>query len=186
MRDMDLGSANADGQFGKLDPASDSFRNFTLGFLRYLLQAPSEDGYQKFCIWRLKHLGFPLDQDFHYNYLKNVLGVENPEPGEGTNAREAWRKNPLVFYFKIMHFFLRFNRFRLFTTSDSYLGIGPRGMLPGDQICVIDRYAAPLVLRQVDSHYILVGVCFVLGLSEGEPVEMVKNKLLEVQEFRIH
>ncbi|KAH8746729.1 hypothetical protein F5882DRAFT_422687 [Hyaloscypha sp. PMI_1271] len=185
MRDMDLGSVDRSSTFGKLDPASDSFCNFSMAFLRYLMKDPSEDSDREFCVERLEHLSVPLDIDFPHNFMKRVLGVENPK-GEGIHILKALTEISPVFDFQTIHFFIRFNCSRLFTTSNGYLGIGPRGMLPGDQICVIDTYATPLVLRRVDSHYSLVGVCFVLGLSEGEPVEMVKNKLLEVQEFQIH
>jgi hypothetical protein len=185
MRDMDIGTVDRSGRFGKLDPASDSFCNFSMAFLRYLMKVPFEDSDREFRVERLEHLGVPLDIHFPRNFMKRVLGVENPK-GPGIHILKALTEDSPVSDFQIVYFFNRFNCSRLFTTLNGYLGIGPQGMLPGDQICVVDKYANPILLRRVDSHYILVGVCFVLGLSEGEPVKMVKNKLSEVQEFQIH
>ncbi|KAI1132606.1 heterokaryon incompatibility protein-domain-containing protein [Nemania abortiva] len=78
----------------------------------------------------------------------------------------------------------------LFKTDIGLLGIGPPGMGPGDLVCVVQGHGLPVLLREVKepdggSHLEHVGCCYVLGLSNGEPAEVVKNGRLKIQEFMI-
>ncbi|UPK95334.1 hypothetical protein LCI18_006269 [Fusarium solani-melongenae] len=67
----------------------------------------------------------------------------------------------------------------LFLTADGRLGSGPAHMQVGDRIFALPMCNVPLVLREVDGHYLLVGVCFVLGLMDGEVAHMVREEGLE-------
>jgi hypothetical protein len=50
-----------------------------------------------------------------------------------------------------------------------YIGTAPPTALPGDQVCILLGCNAPMVLRPTESgSYIVVGECFVHGLSKGE------------------
>lgn len=53
-------------------------------------------------------------------------------------------------------------------TEDGYLGIAPRGVLPGDSVVVVKGYRAPLILRRDGENHIFIGSCFVLGLMMGQ------------------
>jgi hypothetical protein len=78
------------------------------------------------------------------------------------------------------------NKSTIFYTNDGYIGCGPHGMLPSDQVCILHRCSLPVVLRKTETGWILVGTCYVYGLSDGEPVDMIKSGKLKLEEFKIH
>ena len=59
-------------------------------------------------------------------------------------------------------------RRRFFVTANCYMGLGPTITEKGDLVCVLYGCPVPMVLWRVDSGYLLVGECFVLGLMDGE------------------
>ncbi|KAI6082888.1 HET-domain-containing protein [Hypoxylon rubiginosum] len=81
----------------------------------------------------------------------------------------------------------------LFLTDRGQLGLGPRYMQQGDLVCAVDRLTLPILLREVESpgldgssHLEHIGTCYVSGLSDGEPAEMIRNGELQIQTFEIH
>ncbi|KAI0147470.1 HET-domain-containing protein [Xylariaceae sp. FL1272] len=53
--------------------------------------------------------------------------------------------------------------------TEGYIGLGPPSAEMNDEICVLSGCKVPMVLRpQKDGTYIVVGECFVLGLTQGE------------------
>lgn len=57
----------------------------------------------------------------------------------------------------------------VYATKRGYLGLGPRGIRPGDIVCILSTAAAPYVLRKVYSdYYTLVGESYVHGVMDGE------------------
>jgi len=73
-----------------------------------------------------------------------------------------------------------------FDTSSGFLGTAPPNLHPGDFVCLVDQCSFPVILHKVNSHYLHIGPCFVLGLMNGEAAKMVKKGEIEVQEFKIH
>jgi hypothetical protein len=57
---------------------------------------------------------------------------------------------------------------RVFEMEDGYLGIGPEGMKPDDDICILYGLNMPVVLRRTEDQTTFIGFCFVLGLMNGE------------------
>lgn len=58
---------------------------------------------------------------------------------------------------------------RLVKSTNGYIGLAPPSTEAGDEICVLLGCIAPMVLRPVgNGEYIVVGECFILGLSRGE------------------
>ena len=53
-------------------------------------------------------------------------------------------------------------------TKEGYIGIMPRNSLPGDLVCVLLGCQMPMLLRQTNSQYRVVGPCYVDGLMNGE------------------
>ncbi|KAI0895017.1 heterokaryon incompatibility protein-domain-containing protein [Annulohypoxylon nitens] len=77
----------------------------------------------------------------------------------------------------------------IFQTDQGYIGIGPEGLQPGDLVCAVDKCSLPVLLRKEaeneDSPFVHVGCCYVLGLSGGEPAEMVRTGELKIKTFKI-
>ncbi|UPK95336.1 hypothetical protein LCI18_006271 [Fusarium solani-melongenae] len=72
------------------------------------------------------------------------------------------------------------------TANNARLGWGPSGMQKGDVVCILYGHNYPVVLRRIDSHYVFVGLCFILRL-QGEISSLFSNRgqLSEVK-FEIH
>ncbi|TVY17603.1 Heterokaryon incompatibility protein 6, OR allele [Lachnellula arida] len=67
-----------------------------------------------------------------------------------------------------------------FETSSGRFGLGPIGAQEGDIICNIYGFSIPLLLRKVDSHYLIVGSCFVLGCMADQGYDESKAETLEI------
>ncbi|KAL9611046.1 MAG: hypothetical protein Q9167_004293 [Letrouitia subvulpina] len=50
---------------------------------------------------------------------------------------------------------------RVYLTQNGFIGIGPRMMRPGDEVCVLFGGRAPFVLRRMQDHHILLGDTYV-------------------------
>lgn len=74
---------------------------------------------------------------------------------------------------------------RFFTTVSGYAGLGPNPCQPGDQVVIILGCATPLVLRPVNSHYELVGECYVHGIMHGEAMRDSLRAACEMVDFEI-
>lgn len=61
-----------------------------------------------------------------------------------------------------------------FNTQKGYIGLGPVGSNIGDLVCTLQGFYRPVILRKVDSHYVLVGQCYVPGIMNGEILEAVE------------
>lgn len=59
-------------------------------------------------------------------------------------------------------------RRRLFETDSGYLGLAPEKAAEGDLVCILSGCEMAALLRKCGSSYIFVGLCFVLGLMDGE------------------
>jgi hypothetical protein len=57
-------------------------------------------------------------------------------------------------------------------------------MLEGDLVRVLRESLVPVVLWKVDSHYIHVGPCFVLGLMNSEAKDLIESGKSKYQERR--
>lgn len=74
-------------------------------------------------------------------------------------------------------------RKRFFRTAKGYMGLGPPSMVQGDKVCIIFGCKVPLLLREVDGAYLLVGECYVFGMMQGEMIEELDNGRLEKKIF---
>jgi hypothetical protein len=75
---------------------------------------------------------------------------------------------------------------RRFFFSGDTMGLANKEAEVGDIICVAFGCSTPLVLRQVENHYILIGEAYVDGYMYGEAMEMLEGGELDVQEFELH
>lgn len=81
--------------------------------------------------------------------------------------------------------FTRTQHRSFFVTDNRYVGLGPHYTQSDDLLCLIPGCNAPLLLRQVEDHYLLVGDCYVYGVMNGEVVQEVKNGHLRLQELKL-
>jgi len=68
----------------------------------------------------------------------------------------------------------------LFFMSSGYLGNGPPCIAAGDRMAVFDGAEMPFLVRMTGLGYVLVGPCYVEGLSNGEPATMARRGELPV------
>ncbi|KAK0508151.1 hypothetical protein JMJ35_009235 [Cladonia borealis] len=73
----------------------------------------------------------------------------------------------------------------VFWTKEGYLGVSASVLRAGDSITVAFGYSIPLVLRKVESHFELVGHCFILGYMDGEALRFRRSRGFEIQEIEI-
>jgi hypothetical protein len=45
----------------------------------------------------------------------------------------------------------------------------------GDINCILEGCPVPVVLREVDAHFVLVGTCFVKGFIDGETLALYRR-----------
>ncbi|KAL9107037.1 MAG: hypothetical protein Q9227_007983 [Pyrenula ochraceoflavens] len=64
---------------------------------------------------------------------------------------------------------------KMFRTSRGYLGRGPPQVREGDIVAVLPGSRAPFVLRKTLDFYQLLGRCSVLGIMNGELIELEKR-----------
>jgi Heterokaryon incompatibility protein (HET) len=69
---------------------------------------------------------------------------------------------------------------RFFYSQNSYMGVGPLDVQDMDLICVLQGYTLPVILRKVDSFYVYVGECDVVGIMDGEIPKAVEEGKAEV------
>ena len=74
---------------------------------------------------------------------------------------------------------------RCFNTERGYIGLRPLATNVGDLICVLEGHKAPVILRRRSSHYLLAGDCDVVGIMNGEILEVVKRGEAEITEIEI-
>lgn len=75
---------------------------------------------------------------------------------------------------------------RFFTTDTGLVGLGPRNMRPDEIVAIAYGSALPIMMRRVDEHYNLLGVCYVDGIMYGEAVKRHRADGKEDVWFEIH
>lgn len=67
-----------------------------------------------------------------------------------------------------------------FETPAGHFGAGPLGVKGGDIICKVYGCWWPVILREVDSHYVLVGTCWILGFNGDQGLDTSESEMIEV------
>jgi len=71
-------------------------------------------------------------------------------------------------------------------TPHGFTGIGAPNVQKGDKICVLLGCDIPLIIRQVNNHYVVVGDCFVYGIMKGEAMKDIEESKLDLETFNFH
>jgi Heterokaryon incompatibility protein (HET) len=74
----------------------------------------------------------------------------------------------------------------LILSHGGYIGLAPSSTLPGDKICILHGFHAPVILRQrAESSYVFVGDAYVHALMDGEAVAPRNKTKFQSEEFEI-
>jgi hypothetical protein len=63
----------------------------------------------------------------------------------------------------------------------TYSQFGPKGAQLNDTVAVVDGCDTTLLLRRNDSHYTLLGSCYVAGLMNGDMKRLVDSGQATIQ-----
>jgi hypothetical protein len=78
-------------------------------------------------------------------------------------CERGWLFSPLIFDQNLQR--------RVFSTMRNYLGLGPRSLLPGDEVWVLPSLKVPIILRRLpNGHFLVVGEAYIHGMMCGEAV----------------
>lgn len=75
---------------------------------------------------------------------------------------------------------------KLFRTTRGYFGLGPRALREGDICCILLGSRVPIVLRKVNTHYVLVGEAYLHGFMDGDVFEMEGSGRWILQSFELY
>ncbi|KAB8265020.1 heterokaryon incompatibility protein-domain-containing protein [Aspergillus pseudonomiae] len=75
--------------------------------------------------------------------------------------------------------------YAFFETSQGHRGWGPPGTCKGDIIGILFGCETPVVLRKIDSHYIYIGACYVVGIMDGDPLAGIEKGSPRIKRFKI-
>ncbi|KAH7343095.1 hypothetical protein BKA66DRAFT_448261 [Pyrenochaeta sp. MPI-SDFR-AT-0127] len=82
-----------------------------------------------------------------------------------------------------IHGYFQTYQHTLFFTSFGYLGNGPPTMRFGDRIAVFDSVKMPFVVRDMGKICLLIGPCYVEGLSNGEPAALARRGEVDIADI---
>ncbi|KAF2679706.1 HET-domain-containing protein [Lentithecium fluviatile CBS 122367] len=76
---------------------------------------------------------------------------------------------------------------RLITLSTGHFGLAPHTIEPGDGIYVLLGCSLPVVLRQIagNSHYRVIGECYVEGFASGEAIPGLDDGTFQLQDLAL-
>jgi hypothetical protein len=134
-----------------------------------------------------QYFHLPQDGGKEEQLLRGMFGPQddrNPSRWSSLNHMLESSKPDQNVTFRIGSFRATIGR-GVFYTQKGYIGLGPVGAAQGDLLCTLQGFDRPVILRQVDSHYIFVGDCYVPGIMDGEFLEAVKAGEATVSELEI-
>jgi hypothetical protein len=75
---------------------------------------------------------------------------------------------------------------RFFMSYKKYMGLAPAESKSGDFVCIVFGCDKPVILRQIDDHYIFIGEVYFHGWMDGEALSLLDSGQLQAQDFEIH
>lgn len=77
----------------------------------------------------------------------------------------------------------RFSKRTVIISAKGYTGLAPPRALSGDQICIILGCMLPVILRQFESGYRLIGDTYVHGIMQGEVMGKLEKGNVELEDI---
>ena len=75
---------------------------------------------------------------------------------------------------------------RFFMSYKKYMGLAPPESKAGDFVCVLFGCRLPVMLRQIDDHWIFLGAVYFHGWMDGRALSLLDSGQLHEQDFEIH
>lgn len=131
--------------------------------------------------------GLPEGKDSEFSLLETLF-TNTPfqdDIGQGLLEKVEQRGREL-FSIYLMIRQAQLGDWRLFYTMKGYIGVGPQGLTENDIIAILPGCRRPAILRKTDGQYVLVGLCFVVGIMDGEVMHLARQQQCEMTDFDIH
>jgi hypothetical protein len=95
--------------------------------------------------------------------------------------------HPVITDYTVYHNVLKaVNKLSMAFTESGRSGIFPPLVQVGDQVCVLQDYSVPVVLRKMGQGYCYVGPCCVLDFRDDEADLLLEARLTSLEEITIH
>ncbi|RFU27303.1 hypothetical protein B7463_g9013, partial [Scytalidium lignicola] len=163
-------------------PTLQSFRSWESDLASTLRETADRGGTgtaASFCdrLWWLAVMGIPSSgrwpvTDFERKQLlaayEVFVGIRQPPDSLDIDKRHDWYEKESALYRKA----LKFDKYRLFVTSNGYPGLGQASVQVDDRVVIFQGCSVPFTIRQQeDGDYHLTGPSYVLGVMDGEAME---------------
>jgi hypothetical protein len=153
---------------------------------------PNTIAWKKAISLLLRQLGIREDHHFGRDFSDKFFGSTVPMPEIWENLTGFALINLLIGngilkpYLHSFTFALykTFKNRSLFISRNGSVGLGQWYIEKGDRIVLLHGLQYPAILREVDGHLILHGVCYIPGLDLAEELNRLGSESL--QNFKIH
>lgn len=137
----------------------------------------------------IRGLGFVLDESFDSTFHTKLFSMDEVVWPIRSLLDEFKDWAPIGGLTEMMELEVRLGElhksWRLVETEKGYLGLGPKGTMPGDVVTVLKGSQVPVILRRNGNHFNHVGTSFILGLMDGELAGCVEKGEFPIKEFTI-
>jgi hypothetical protein len=144
--------------------------------------APEHSTEELFAFWRT--IGFKYEIPTHEE-LQIMLFGDRLNDAEGVIHYIKDKERDIANRKTVMFQMANWDQEYMFRTANGYIGLSDGEAKSADQVGVIFGCRQTVILRPVGVYYQFIGVCYVLGLMEGEAVQDVKDGKHRVEAFDI-
>ena len=148
---------------------------FTLGVLGH--EDSSAIDFTNGLVTRLATLGLDMEEGFAASLSKSFLGstsILGPWATGWHAMRQLLANNRITTI--ALEIQLIMNASRFIHIQNGYIGRAPEQTQVDDILYLLEDCDGPVVLRKVESHFLLVGICYVQGLMQGELQEKLRDE----------
>jgi len=151
-------------------------------FIAFLLTGKRQQGQPAYSI--LQSLGLPPGPSFLKRFLQCFFRDSAAELQHRVSYDLFLDETAVSLINSLKRYFMTYDQ-TIFVTATGFLGNGPAGMAIGNRIVVLDGAKMPFVMRNTWKSVVLVGPCYIEGLSDGEPAGMARRGEALVEDILI-
>ncbi len=103
------------------------------------------------------------------DYIHNIVECQSINP----DGQESWLKRWVRMKSQdfTQNYPALYVQEKFFITKKGYYGTGSSDVLPQDNVCILVGAPSPFVLRDMSSHFELIGECYLHGFMDGEGMD---------------